>query len=198
MAGGLSSLVLLVLSSSMLVGGQTCSLTSGQGVSYTYYLYYVVSFLRVFFMHPVTQFHFCTVNVSAESVGGTTPGARVTWNTTVPPECVAAVRVEFRTTSHGPVVATNTATNTSQTEVIQTGLQCITYYYVRVIVIGDIRPPGGIPATPMHMLSPRHSDVQVFVGGKVTAWMFACDFNHNNLMVDMQLHRSTYPSWSES
>ena len=123
-------------------------------------------------MHAVTQFHFFTVTVSAESVGGTTPGARVTWNTTIPPECVAAVRVEFRTSSHilAPVVASNTTANTSQTEVIQTGLQCITYYYVRVIVTGDIRPPGRMPATPM--LSPRHSDVQVFVGGKETACMF--------------------------
>ena len=129
-------------------------------------------------------------------MGGTTPGARVTWNTTVPPECVAAVRVEFKTSSYGPIVATNTTTSTSQTEVIQTGLQCITYYYVRVIVTGDIRPLGRMPATPM--LSPRHQDVQVFVGGKETACMFACDFNLSNLMVVMPLHRSTYPSCSDS
>ena len=122
------------------------------------------------FMHAVTPFHFFTVNtVSAESVGGSTPGARVTWNTTVPPECVASVRVEFRTSSHGPVVATNTTTNTSQTEIIQTGLQCATRYYIRVVVTGDIKPPVGMPATPM--LSPRHPDVQVLVGGKETAFM---------------------------
>ena len=40
------------------------------------------------FTHAVTQFHFFTVNtVSVESVGGSTPGARVTWSTTVPSEC---------------------------------------------------------------------------------------------------------------
>ena len=85
--------------------------------------------------------------------------------------------MEFRTISRGPVVATNTTTNTSQTEIIQTGLQCITYYYIRVLVTGDIRYPGGMPATPT--LSPTHSDVQVLVGGKESACMFACDFNYN-------------------
>ena len=120
-------------------------------------------------MHAVTQFYFYTVTVSAESVGGSTPSARVTWNTTVPPECVASVRVEFRTSSPGPVVASNTTTNTSQTEVIQTGLQCATRYYIRVVVTGEIRPPGGMTATVM--LSPRHPDVQVLVGGKETACM---------------------------
>ena len=108
-------------------------------------------------MHAVTQFYFFDVTVSAESVGGSTPSARVTWNTTVPPGCVASVRVEFRTSSPGPVVASNTTTNTSQTEVIQTGLQCGANYYIRVAVIGELRPPGGMPAT--QMLYPRHSDV---------------------------------------
>ena len=150
------------------------------------------------FTHAVTQFHFFTVNtVSAESVGGSTPGARVTWNTTIPPECVTSVRVEFRTSSnHGPVVASNTTTNTSQTEIIQTGLQCATRYYIRVVVTGDIRPPGRMTATVM--LSPTHADVQVLVGGKETACMFACDFNHSNLMEVMPLHRYTSPIHSES
>ena len=132
-------------------------------------------------MHAVTQFNFRNVKVlSAESVGGTTPGVRVTWNTTVPPECVASVTVEFRLTSSrgpGPVVANYTTTNTSQTEAIQTGLQCATYYCIRVIVTGDIRPPGGMPTT--HMLSPRHSDVQVLVGGNETTCM---QFNQSTLM----------------
>ena len=48
-------------------------------------------------MHAVTQFHNRNVTVSAERVGGSSPGARVTWNTTVPPQCVKSVRVEFRT-----------------------------------------------------------------------------------------------------
>ena len=120
-------------------------------------------------MHAVTQFHFLDVIVSAESVGGTTPGTRVTWNTTVPPECVTSVTVEFRTSSLGPVVATYTTTNISQTEIIQTGLQCGANYYIKVVVTGNIRPPGGMPAT--LMLSSRHSDVQVLVGGKETVCM---------------------------
>ena len=63
-------------------------------------------------MHAVTDFDFCNVKtLSVESVGGSTPGVRVTWNTTLPPECVAAAKVEFRTDSRGPVVATyNTTT----------------------------------------------------------------------------------------
>ena len=65
------------------------------------------------FMHAVTQFHFFIVTVSAESVGGSTPGVKVTWNTTVPRECVASVRVEFRTSSPGPAVATNTSNSYS-------------------------------------------------------------------------------------
>ena len=116
-------------------------------------------------MHAVTQFYFHNVKtLSAESVVGSTPGVRVTWNTTVPPECVKSVTVEFRTSSRGSVVATYTTTNTSQTEVIQTGLQCGANYYTRVVVTGELRLQGGVPATPM--LSPRHSDVQVLVGGK--------------------------------
>ena len=120
-------------------------------------------------MHAVIQFHFSTVTVSAEGVGGSTPGVRVTWNTTVPLECVTAVRVEFRTSSpRGPVEANYTTTNTSQTEIIQTGLQCATNYYTRVVVTGEIRTPGGMTATPT--LSSK-SDVQIFVGGKETVCM---------------------------
>ena len=69
---------------------------------------------------------------------GSTPAVRVTWRTTAPPECVASVRVDIRTSSMGPVVATYTTNSTSQTEVIQTGLQCITYYYITVVVTGKI------------------------------------------------------------
>ena len=113
-------------------------------------------------LHAATKFHFSTVTVTAESVGGPTPGARVTWRTTVPPECVASVRVEFRTSNLGPVIVTNTTTNTSQTEIIQTGLQCGTNYYTRVVVTGELRPPGGMPAT---LMMSSLSDVQVLVGG---------------------------------
>ena len=117
------------------------------------------------FIHAVTQFYFYTVNVSAESVGGSTSGARVTWKTTVPPGCVTSMTVEFRTSSNGPVVATYTTTNTSQTEVIQTDLQCATRYYIRVIVTGEVRLPGGMTVTSMMS---SLSDVQVLVGGKET------------------------------
>ena len=110
-------------------------------------------------MHAALQFTVFTVTVSAESVDGPTPAARVTWSTTVPPECVTSVTVEFRTGSHsGPVVATNTTTNTSQTEIIQTGLQCATYYYITVVVTGA--PSDGSRPTL------RSRPVQVLVGGK--------------------------------
>ena len=131
-----------------------------------------------FIMHAATQFHSHTVvTLSAESVGGSTPGVRVTWSTTVPPECVAFVRVEFRTSSRGPVVATYNTTNTSQTEVVQSGLQCATNYYIRVVVSGELRTPGGMPY--IQMLSPIHSDVKVLVGGNETVCML---FNQSNLM----------------
>ena len=65
-------------------------------------------------MHAVTSPLLATV--SAESVGGSTSGARVTWSTTVPPECMTSVRVEFRTSRFGPVVAAYTTTNTSHSD----------------------------------------------------------------------------------
>ena len=69
---------------------------------------------------------------------GPTPAVRVTWNTTAPPECVTSVRVDFRTGSHSePVVANYTTNSTSQTEFIQTGLQCTTNYYITVLVTGE-------------------------------------------------------------
>ena len=102
----------------------------------------------------VAQFSLKTITVSAESVNGS---VRVTWSTTVPPECVASVRVEFRTSIHGPLVATNTTTNTSQTEVIQTGLQCGDYYYVAVNITGKTSD-GLRPAL-------RSRSVQVLVSG---------------------------------
>ena len=113
-------------------------------------------------MYAAAQLTLSTVIVSAESVvEHSTPAARVTWNTTVPPECVASYRVEFRNNgSHGPVVAHNTTTNSSETEIIQTGLQCRTDYYINVVVTGEI--PHGIQP----MLNSRQ--VQVLVGGKCT------------------------------
>ena len=85
-----------------------------------------------------------------------TPGARVTWSTTVPPECVASVTVEFSTSSRGSVVRSYTTTNTSETEVIQTGLQCDTTYYIRVEVTG-VASLGTL----------NSNQVPVRVGGKV-------------------------------
>ena len=74
--------------------------------------------------------------MSAESVGGSIPGARVTWNTTASPECVAAVRIVFRSSRYGSEVTSYTTTNTSGTHIIQSPLECATEYYVRVFVIG--------------------------------------------------------------
>ena len=109
----------------------------------------------------VTQFHLRTVTVSAESVGGPTPGVRVTWNTTLPPECVASVRVNFRATTNRVLVASNTTTNTSQTEVVQTGFQCGASYYARVVVTGKPRYEG-VPQLQVLF----STQVRVFVGGK--------------------------------
>ena len=110
-------------------------------------------------MHAVGRFVISTVTMNAESVDGPTPAARVTWNTTVPPECVTFVTVEFRTGNDaGPVVATYKTTNTSQTEIIQTGLRCSTYYYIAVNVT---RERSGAQD-----LILRSRPIQVFVGGK--------------------------------
>ena len=72
-----------------------------------------------------------------------TPGVRVTWSTTAPPECVTSVEVVFRRSTHGAVVRSYTTTNTSGTQVIQSPLQCATEYYVRVFVVA-IQRLGGI------------------------------------------------------
>ena len=89
-----------------------------------------------------------------------TPGARVTWSTTVPPECVASVTVEFRNGSNGSVVRSYTTTNTSETEVIETGLLCGTVYTIRVRVTG-------VPLLDHRILASNQVDVTV--GGEVTA-----------------------------
>ena len=110
-------------------------------------------------MHEAAQFSLATITMNAESVDGLTPGARVTWSTTIPSECVASLRVDFRTQSHsGALVATYNTTNTSQTEVIQTDLQCTTNYFITVVFTGVIL--NGIRPT----LS--SSPFQVLIGGK--------------------------------
>ena len=115
------------------------------------------------FAHADAEFRSLSLIVSTESVGGSIPGVRVTWSTALPPECVTSVTVNFRTTANGVLAATYTATNTSQTEVIQTGLQCATNYNVRVIVTGKPRYQG-VPLEQM-LLS---NQVQVLTGGKET------------------------------
>ena len=95
--------------------------------------------------------------MTAESENGSTPGVRVTWSTTAPPECVASVRVDFRPSELGSVVTSYTTTNTSGTQVIQSSLQCATEYYVRVFAIAVSRL-GGI-----HLQSIQE---RVAVGGK--------------------------------
>ena len=98
--------------------------------------------------------------MNAEREDGSTPGARVTWSTTVPPECVASVTVEFRTSSSGSVVRSYTTTNTSETEIIQIGLQCATTYYIRVVATG-------VPSLGT-LIS---NQVQLLVGGEVTVYV---------------------------
>ena len=132
-------------------------------------------------MHAAGQFSLSTVTVSAESVDGPTPAAKVTWSTTVPPECVTSVRVEFRTSRSGTVVATNTTTNTSEAEFVQTGLQCVTNYYITVVVTGVTS--DGVQVTW------NSRQVRVLVGGKEIVCM---RLDQNNLMVALSLHRFTY------
>ena len=86
---------------------------------------------------------------------GSTPAARVTWNTTVPPQCVTSVRVEFRVLRQsGLVTPTYTTNDTSGTAVIQTGLRCDTNYFITVVVTADV----------LH-LTVRGRPVEVFVSG---------------------------------
>ena len=118
-------------------------------------------------IHPAGQFTQSAVTVNAESVDGPTPAARVTWNSTIPPQCVASVRVEFRTSSTGPVVASNTTNDTSQTEIIQSGLECATNYHISVVVAGQ--PSGTLSGLVL----------QVFVGGKDLE-ILCIRFNYSN------------------
>ena len=90
-------------------------------------------------------------------MGGSTPGARVTWSTTTPPGCVASVRIVFRHSTRGAEVTSYTTTNTSGTQVIQSPLQCATEYYVRVFFTG-VQRLGGVQLQSMQK--------QVVVGGK--------------------------------
>ena len=105
------------------------------------YIFFFSTWGVIFFFwknfYAAAQFTFNSVTVSAESVDGPTPAARVTWSTTAPPECVTSVRVEFRTRSRGPVVTNYTTNDTSGTAVIQTRLRCTTYYYITVEVTGE-------------------------------------------------------------
>ena len=115
-------------------------------------------------------------------MGGFTPGVRVTWNTTVPPECMTSVMVNFRNKSTSLLVATYTTTNTSQTEFIQTGLQCVTNYSITVVVSGETRDLG---------FALQYGTVQVLVGGKACT----CEiFSHGILMVVVLLHSNTNSS----
>ena len=92
-------------------------------------------------------------------MNGSTAGVRVTWNTTLPPECVAFVRVVFRRSPVGAVVTSYTTTNTSGTQVIQSPLQCGTPYYIRVFVTA-VQRLGGVQR--------QSIQEQVVVGGKET------------------------------
>ena len=111
-------------------------------------------------MHADAQFLSSILTARAESAGGSTLGVRVTWRTTIPPECVTAVRVNFRTTPNGRLAATNSTTNASQTEIIQTGLQCGTNYYIKVLVSGKPIYQG---VSIDQFLS--SNQVRVFIGG---------------------------------
>ena len=140
------------------------------------------------FFYAAAQFLLSTVTVSAESVDAPTPAVRVTWSTTAPPQCVASVTVEFRTQSIGSAATTNTTTNTSQTEVIQTGLLCTTYYNITVKVTGTMVADGNHPTK-------SSRKVQVFVGGNKIVYT---KLIYSNFMLAIPLHRYIHTSWSES
>ena len=143
--------------------------------------------IKSYFMPPAANFSLATVTVSAERMNGPTPAARVTWNTTVPPECVASVRVDFRTSRSGQdVVATYNTTNASQTEFIQTGLQCATNYYIRVVVVAGVILDGGRPTV---------NSREVLVEGNKIVYI---KLNYNSVMVVLPLHRYTCPSGREN
>ena len=146
------TILLMFCGCSWTAGEQTCSLSG--------------KILHASFIFNQFLFYYmrAAASASAESVDGPRPAVRVTWNTTVPPGCVTSLRVEFRTGSAGPtghLEATYTATNTSQTEVIQTGLQCATSYYITVVLTGGA-------SNAVHYSRP----VQVLVGGKVIVCMW--------------------------
>jgi len=107
-------------------------------------------------MHAGAQFSLYVVTVRAEREDGPLPAARVAWSSTAPPQCVLSFTVEFRTESFGSIEKSYNTTNTSQTEVIQTGLQANTSYYIRVVVTG-VSSLGRLIS----------NQVQVLVGGKV-------------------------------
>ena len=127
--------------------------------------------------------------MSAVRADGPTPGARVTWSTTVPPECVASVTVEFRTSSRGSVVRSYTTNSTSETEVIQTGLQCGTTYNITVEVTGVASLNGTVTSNTVQV-GGKHSVLyncvvcmQLIVTATFTGWCY---------------HRYTSPIPSES
>ena len=122
------------------------------------------------------------VTMSAESVGGPTPGVRVTWSTTVPPECVASVTVKFKLSEMGNLSSTYNTTNISEAEVIQTGLRCATKYYIRVVV--DRSSEKG---------KWKSLQEEFLVGGNKLKLK-----SQQYLMVVMLFHRYTSPIWSES
>ena len=73
---------------------------------------------------------------------------------------MTSVTVKFRASVPGPVVTTYTTNSTSQTEFIQTDLQCATNYYITVVVTG-------VASKINHTRPTKRSNlVQVLVGGK--------------------------------
>ena len=147
-------------------------------------------------IHVARKCLFHNVTMSAEREDGSTPGARVTWSSTVPPECVASVTVEFRSSRTKSGMRSYTTNNTSVTEVIQTGLQCSTIYYITVSVTG-------VHSLDNHILA--YDQVDVTVGGKVTACVASlctaktyddlCAYINFSVVA---FHRYTNPSHSES
>ena len=131
--------------------------------------------------------------MTAENVRGfSTPAARVTWSTTVPPQCVTSVRVEFRISTQGDVVTTNTTNDTSETEIIQTGLQCDTNYYITVVVTGATSDGGRF--TPNGVQVTLNSRQVQMLTGEIYHYILC---NHSNMTI-CHLYRYTTAIRTES
>ena len=90
-------------------------------------------------------------------------------------------------TTNRVLVASNTTTNRSVTEIIQTGLQCATRYYTRVIVIGEPRYQG-VPEEQLLF----SSQVRLLIGGKEIACMRFQSQQPDGVVISLHMQQYQY------